>query len=1116
MQRLDAIAVEKIGQSVVDVVYDPARSKADLFDETLFTHPAIFMFEYALAQLLIEEGIKPDFVLGSSLGELAAATVAEVISVDQCMHLVLQQAMTLQSRCMQAGMLVVLHNVNIFNDTPLFYNNSELAAVNYASSFVVSGSDRALKDIEQFLRDKGIIAQPLAVTRAFHSNLIAAAKPELDIYANSMQLKKPAVPFISCSHGHILSELEHNHWWKAIRNPIEMVKTVQYIERQGAFIYLDLGPSGTLVNLVKNNLRSNHQSLLFPVITPFGQDIKSIDKIIEFYKVQATHIRNNIDCQEKNMTAYLFPGQGSQQKGMGGDVFDEFSDHTAKADAILGYSIKSLCHENPNNDLSQTQFTQPALYVVNALSYLKKLQSQPVPPAYVAGHSLGEYNALFAAGVFDFETGLKLVQKRGQLMSQASGGSMAAVVGCDLESIQKIIQENVLSSIDIANFNSPTQIVIAGPKEDLIKAEQHFKAAGARFLLLNVSAPFHSRYMQTAMEEFSRFIESFNFAAPKIPVIANVDARPYQTQLIKHNLVEQIRKSVQWNDSIRYLLGKGIEDYEEIGPGKVLTSLIVKIQKEATPLIVTEVEASAVSENSFVTTNIDIAVGDIKSEQTLSEKTPASETSHSLTLDKNNQSPEAVKAPVIDIRTHKTLVPSTLPFNITADRLGSAEFLAAYNVKHAYVSGSMYKAIASKEIVVRMGKAGYIGFYGSGGMQLSVIEESIQYIQKHLNQGESYGMNLLSNVYDPNQEMAVVDLYLRYGIRCIEAAAYMQLSPALVKYRLKGLSRDTGGKIQIKHKLIAKVSRPEVAQVFLSPPAENILAKLLASNQITREQVELGKQIPMADDLCIEADSGGHTDMGVASTLLPTIIRLRDQVCLHNSHFPLVRVGAAGGIGTPEAALAMFMLGADFILTGSINQCTVEAGTSDDVKDMLQDINVHDTDYAPAGDMFELGARVQVLKRGVFFPARANKLYELWKNHNSLESIDEATRKQIQEKFFKRSFEAVYAETKEYYAKIAPEEITKAEKNPKHKMALVFRWYFVHTTRLAMRGVKEERVNYQVHCGPALGAFNQWVKNTELENWRNRHVDVIGEKLMESTAVLLNQRMNQFSGTVQI
>ncbi|BBB93462.1 MAG TPA: PfaD family polyunsaturated fatty acid/polyketide biosynthesis protein [Methylomusa anaerophila] len=445
---------------------------------------------------------------------------------------------------------------------------------------------------------------------------------------------------------------------------------------------------------------------------------------------------------------------------------------------------------------------------------------------------------------------------------------------------------------------------------------------------------------------------------------------------------------------------------------------------------------------------------------------------------------------------------------ISPSALGSSEFKKDYNLKYAYLTGAMYRGVASPEMVVKVGKAGMMGFLGTGGLALSQIETAIQYIQKELSPGQAYGLNLLHNPNNPAMEEKTVDLLLAYGVKTVEAAAFLSITPALVKYRTQGLKRDEHGKVIVLNKIIAKLSRPEVAEAFLSPAPAKIVAKLLAENKITQEEAELAKEIPMADDICAEADSGGHTDGGVAYALMPAMITLRDEMMKKYQYSKTMRIGAAGGIGTPAAAAAAFVMGADFIVTGSINQCTVEAATSDAVKDLLQQINIQDTEYAPAGDMFEMGAKVQVLKKGLFFPARANKLYDLYRQYNSLDEIDEKTKKQIEEKFFKRSFAEVYKDVKNYYP--AP-EIEKAERNPKHKMALIFRWYFGYTTNLALSGNTESKVDYQVHCGPALGAFNQWVKGTELENWRNRHVDEIGRKLVTETAELLSNRLKTMS-----
>ncbi len=278
------------------------------------------------------------------------------------------------------------------------------------------------------------------------------------------------------------------------------------------------------------------------------------------------------------MTVFLFPGQGSQKVGMGEGLFEEFPDITAQANDILGYSIQTLCLQDPNSQLNLTQFTQPALYTVNALTLEKRRQSDPAPTV-TAGHSLGEYNALLAANVFDFATGLKLVQKRGQLMSQAQGGGMAAIIGLTVPQIQEILADQKLTTVEMANYNSPLQTVITGPKADIENSLDYFKAGGARLVMpLNVSGAFHSSLMADAQTQFSEFLNTFSFSPPQIPVIANVTATPY-TQDIASLLAQQITSSVRWTDTILWMLDQNETVFEEIGPGKVLAGLVNAIQK---------------------------------------------------------------------------------------------------------------------------------------------------------------------------------------------------------------------------------------------------------------------------------------------------------------------------------------------------------------------------------------------------------------------------------------------------------------------------------------------------------------------------------------------------------
>ncbi len=276
---------------------------------------------------------------------------------------------------------------------------------------------------------------------------------------------------------------------------------------------------------------------------------------------------------------FVFPGQGSQKRGMGAELFPLFKEMTALADAELGYSVEELCVRDTANRLNQTQFTQPALFTVNAFTFLNRITETGELPDFVAGHSLGEYNALFAAGVFDFRTGLKLVQKRGELMSRARGGAMAAVVGLTAEQIDGTLNAAGLTALDKANFNAPNQIVISGPEQEVIASQQPLERAGAQlWKRLTVSAAFHSRYMAPAAQEFGQFLSSFRFASPKIPVIANVTARPYELNSVHGNLARQMTGSVRWTESMAWLLEQPAAEFFEVGPGNVLTGLIRRIQ----------------------------------------------------------------------------------------------------------------------------------------------------------------------------------------------------------------------------------------------------------------------------------------------------------------------------------------------------------------------------------------------------------------------------------------------------------------------------------------------------------------------------------------------------------
>jgi trans-AT polyketide synthase/acyltransferase/oxidoreductase domain-containing protein len=293
----------------------------------------------------------------------------------------------------------------------------------------------------------------------------------------------------------------------------------------------------------------------------------------------------------------------------------------------------------------------------------------------------------------------------------------------------------------------------------------------------------------------------------------------------------------------------------------------------------------------------------------------------------------------------------------------------------------------------------------------------------------------------------------------------------------------------------------------MSPAPEALVDRLLREGRLTATEATVARQLPMSDDICVEADSGGHTDGGVALALIPAFTRLREDISRRYGYPVRIRIGASGGLGAPEAIAAAFVLGADFVITGSVNQCTTEAGTSSVVKDMLADLDVGDTAYAPAGDMFESGARAQVVRKGTLFAARANNFYQLYRTHEGIERIDAQTRASLERSYFKRPLREVWDLAREHYLTDGRvEEIARAEKNTRHRMALIFRWYFANTTMATLEGRLEDKANFQVHCGPAMGAFNRFAAGGALARWEHRHVDEIAEVLMTGAAELLAAR----------
>jgi trans-AT polyketide synthase, acyltransferase and oxidoreductase domains len=438
--------------------------------------------------------------------------------------------------------------------------------------------------------------------------------------------------------------------------------------------------------------------------------------------------------------------------------------------------------------------------------------------------------------------------------------------------------------------------------------------------------------------------------------------------------------------------------------------------------------------------------------------------------------------------------------SLRPEALGDPEFRSDHRLRYAYVAGAMANGITSVEMVEAMGKAGMIGFFGAAGLDLDRIEAAIDRIGNRLGD-RPYGFNLIHSPFDPGLQAATVDLYLQRGVRRVSASAFLDITPSLVHYRIKGIHRSREGEIVCPNHVFGKVSRQEVARKFLAPPPRKLLRQLVETGKLTPDEAAMAESVPVAGDLTAEADSGGHTDNRPAISLLPTLLALRDTLQYRFDYPRPTRIGLGGGIATPDAAAAAFAMGAAYILTGTVNQACMEAGTSEKVRQMLAEAGLAEVAMAPAADMFEMGIKVQVLKRGTMFPQRATRLYDLYRLYGSLEDLPNADRELLERDFFRCSLETAWENTRRFFETRDPAQIGRGENNPKHKMALVFRSYLGLSSNWANSGDPSRQLDYQIWCGPAIGAFNQWTAGTFLESPGNRQVVTVAKNLLFGACV---------------
>lgn len=435
--------------------------------------------------------------------------------------------------------------------------------------------------------------------------------------------------------------------------------------------------------------------------------------------------------------------------------------------------------------------------------------------------------------------------------------------------------------------------------------------------------------------------------------------------------------------------------------------------------------------------------------------------------------------------------------------MGDRSFCEVHGVRFPYVAGEMANGIATTRLVTAMARGEMLAFFGAAGLSYQRVEQAVDELANELGDRVSWGVNLIHSPNEPALEERVADLLIRRGVRRISASAFMDLTPAVVRCSAAGLRIDpVSGRVERRHHVFAKISRPEVATRFMSPPPEQMLRSLVARGLLTSAEAAVAAQLPVAEDITVEADSGGHTDNQALVAIFPTILALRDRLTANYGYTRPIRVGAAGGLGTPAAVAAAFALGAAYVLTGSVNQAAVESGLSEAGKKMLAEADLTDVIMAPAADMFELGVRVQVLKRGTMFGVRAGKLYDIYRTYDGLEAIPAEIRTRLEREVLHATLNEIWVETQRFWEGRDPSEIVRAEKDPKHRMALVFRWYLGKSSQWAIEGEPSRRTDYQIWCGPGMGSFNRWVNESFLAAPGNRTVVQIARNLLEGAAIL--------------
>ncbi|MGV9267537.1 acyltransferase domain-containing protein [Kitasatospora sp. NPDC003701] len=779
--------------------------------------------------------------------------------------------------------------------------------------------------------------------------------------------------------------------------------------------------------------------------------------------------------------AVVFPGQGAQRAGMGADLhrrwevarrtFEEASD-------AVGEDLARICFEKDER-LHLTEFTQPCILTVETAAYRVAAGEFGFAPGLFGGHSLGEYTALVAAGVLPFADAVSLVRTRGALMQQAvppGTGAMAALILTGIEDgpAPGLVRE---AGAEVVNHNSPHQVVIGGTAESVERAGAVLAQAlpDLTFVRLRVSAPFHSSLMRGAQE---RFAEPLARCAVRLrperatSVTSNYTGGFHRPELLVDHLRRQVAGAVRWSDNMRALAERADRIFE-IGPGAPLTKFFAALGHPVTPL----------------TTAAHL-------EQRLPGPAPVAPVP---------VAPVPVPVPV----PLPTPVPAAEPARAVAEapadgaaRLGDPAFLRDRGVRLAYAVGGLPEGITGPELVIALGRAGLLGHLGLGGLRPDRAAQDLRRVRAALPAGAPWGATLTR---DPDRDRTAewVELLLTHDVPGVEAIGFTTPEPALVRLRLTGLRPGPDGSPVPARRLLVPVSHPDTARQFMAPAPEPVVRALRAQGLITDEEARLSARLPMADDLYALPEPAAP--LGLLG-LLPALRRVRAETAAGRPGLPRVRLGAAGGLGTAEAVAAAFALGADFVLTRSVNQATVEAATSALVKDLLTAAEVGDFATAPAEEALDQGGRVTVLRRGGFFAARSARLYELLLHGEGIDGLDPAEREVLEKQYFGQGLDDVWAQIRSDPARWGAAAIARAERDAGERPVLLVRWYLADTLRRAIAGDPAERLNFQIRSGPAVAAFNREAAGTPLEHWHGRRVDAVAQRLMTGAARVLSQQ----------